>query len=107
MAKLRIQIFDPPMCCPTGMCGPTIDSTLIKIHEALSRIQKEYNGKVEVTRHLFGKDLPAFLSNSLVMKLIRQKGPEVLPITALGSRVIKSGSYPTFEELKELIENHL
>jgi len=89
------------------MCGPTIDPTLIKIYEALSRIQKEYNDRIEVTRHLFGKDLPAFLSNSAVMALIRQKGPEVLPITALGGRVLKSGSYPTFEELKELVENHL
>ncbi len=107
MVKVKIQIFDPPMCCPTGMCGPTIDPTLIEIHEAIGQVEKEYNGKVKVTRHLFGKDVQPFLSNKKVLSLIRENGPSTLPITTVDGDIIKSGSYPSYEELKNLVETQL
>lgn len=107
MSKLTIQIFDPPMCCPTGMCGPAIDPVLIEVHEAITKIHKEYDGKVEVSRHLFGKDVQPFLANNKVLSLIREKGSGTLPITAIDGEIIKNGSYPTYEELKELVEKHL
>lgn len=107
MPTVKIQIFDPPMCCPTGMCGPTIDPVLIHVHEAIARIHKEYDGTVEVTRHLFGKDVQPFLTNNKVLSLIREEGPGTLPITAIDGEIIKNGSYPTYEELKELAEKHL
>ena len=25
----KVQVFDPPMCCPTGVCGPEVDPTLV------------------------------------------------------------------------------
>lgn len=104
MAKARIQIFDPPMCCPTGMCGPTIDPVLIGAQEAIARISEEYDGQVEVTRHLFGKDVPAFLSNKEVLSLVRVKGPSALPITVVNGEIMKSGSYPSYDELRSLVE---
>lgn len=24
-----VEIFDPPMYCPTGLCGPALDQTLL------------------------------------------------------------------------------
>ena len=107
MPKTKIQIFDPPMCCPTGMCGPTIDPVLIEVHEAIAKIHKEYDGKVEVTRHLFGKDIQAFLSNKKVLSLIREKGPSALPIATVNGEIAKSGSYPSYEELRSLAEKHI
>lgn len=107
MTKLEIQIFDPPMCCPTGMCGPTIDPRLIEIHEAIGRIHKEYDGKVEVRRHLFGQDVQPFLSNGKVLSLIREKGSSVLPITTLNGDIVKSGAYPSYEELKSLVKKRI
>jgi hypothetical protein len=32
---VTIEIFDPPMCCPTGVCGPTIDPALVDLQEAV------------------------------------------------------------------------
>ncbi|MCL6429778.1 MAG: arsenic metallochaperone ArsD family protein [Anaerolineae bacterium] len=29
----RLEIFDPPLCCPTGLCGPTVDKTLLDVNE--------------------------------------------------------------------------
>jgi len=101
---IKVEIFDPPMCCPTGMCGPTIDPVLIEIHETLCRIKDEYDGLAEVTRHLFGSDTKSFLSNPGVLSLIREKGPDVLPITTINGEIIKSGSYPSYQEIKNLLD---
>lgn len=24
----KIEVFEPSMCCPTGVCGPSVDTTL-------------------------------------------------------------------------------
>ena len=34
-----VEIFDPPMCCPTGMCGPTIDQTFLDLNEMVLALQ--------------------------------------------------------------------
>ena len=34
-----VELFDPPMCCPTGMCGPTIDQTLLDVNEMMLTLQ--------------------------------------------------------------------
>ena len=30
-----VEIFDPPLCCPTGLCGPVLDTTLVDLSEAI------------------------------------------------------------------------
>ena len=30
-----VEFFDPPMCCPTGLCGPTLDQTLLDVNEMI------------------------------------------------------------------------
>lgn len=107
MSRTKIQIFDPPLCCPTGMCGPTVDPALIEIHEAATKIQKEFGDQVELTRHIFGKDVRAYLGNQLVLDLIRQKGASVLPLTLIGGDVVRSGSYPSYDELKRVLHERL
>jgi hypothetical protein len=27
---MKIEIYDPPMCCPSGVCGPSVDPKLVK-----------------------------------------------------------------------------
>ncbi len=36
-----VEIFDPPMCCPTGLCGPTLDQTLLDVNEMILTLQSE------------------------------------------------------------------
>ncbi len=40
-ANADIEIFDPPMCCPTGLCGPTLDQTLLDVDEMVLELQAE------------------------------------------------------------------
>jgi hypothetical protein len=96
---LKIEIFDPPMCCPTGICGPTVDQTMINVNEMIDSLQKE---GVRVERYQMTSQPHAFLNNPEVMKLVQEKQMAALPITVISNRVIKSGSYPTLEEINKI-----
>lgn len=92
-----VEIFDPPMCCPTGLCGPALDQTLLDLNEMLLALQSE---GITVQRYQMTSSPQAFLSNPEVMSLVREKQMEALPITAVHGTVIKVGEYPTLAEIK-------
>ena len=41
IGQADVEIFDPPMCCPTGLCGPTLDQTLLDVNEMILSLQAE------------------------------------------------------------------
>jgi hypothetical protein len=92
-----IEIFDPPLCCPTGLCGPVLDTTLVDLSEAIFTLEAE--GRT-VVRHMMTADPHAFMKNREVYELIRQRQLEVLPITVIGGRIVKTDAYPTLAELE-------
>ncbi len=55
---VRVEIFDPPMCCPTGLCGPTMDPVLLDIYEAVLKIKAEYDGRAVIERYVLGHGMP-------------------------------------------------
>jgi hypothetical protein len=93
----RVEFFDPPMCCPTGLCGPTLDQTLLDVNEMILSLQAE---SVRVERYQMASNPNAFLGNAEVMKLVRAKEMAALPIVVVHGSVIKVGAYPTLAEIK-------
>lgn len=96
VAPADVEFFDPPMCCPTGLCGPTLDQTLLDVSEMILTLQKE---SLRVERYQMASNPNAFLANVDVMKLIREKQMEALPIIVVQGKVIKVGAYPSIEEV--------
>ena len=103
----KIEIFDPPMCCPTGLCGPNIDPALLDVNEAILRIQKEYGDRVNIQRYLLSQQGPKFIQTKAVMELLKKYGVEALPITVVDAEVVKQKAYPTYDELKGYVETQL
>ncbi len=97
LAAPDVEIFDPPLCCPTGLCGPVLDTTLVDLSEAIFTLEAE--GRT-VVRHMMTADPQAFMRNREVYELIRQRQLEVLPITVMGGRIVKTDAYPTLDELR-------
>lgn len=97
----RVEIFDPPMCCPTGLCGPTIDSTLLDVNEMVLRLQSQ---GVAVERHQMSTQPQAFLNNAEVYRLVREQQLAALPITTINGKVIKVGAYPTLAEVQAALD---
>lgn len=101
--KIQIEIYDPPMCCPSGLCGPDIDPALLDVNEAILNVKKEFDGQVNIERYLLSQQGPKFMQQPEVMKRLQLYGVEILPLTLVDGRVVKEKSYPTYDELKKLI----
>jgi len=107
VAKVKIAIFEGPMCCPGGLCGPAPDPTLIDAQNAMKEIQKEFKDSVEVARVNIVTDFKGFLDNLDVYQKITKEGLSVLPITKINDRVIAERGYPTLETLRNELERLL
>jgi hypothetical protein len=92
-----LEIFDPPMCCSTGLCGPSLDQTLLDVNDLVLALQAE---GVTLGRYQMSSRPDAFLSNAEVMRLVRERNLEALPITMVGGRVIATGAYPSAAEVR-------
>lgn len=96
-----VELFDPPMCCPTGLCGPTLDQTLLDVNEMVLALTTE---GIPVARYQMASQPQAFLSNAEVVSLIREREMAALPITVVRGKVIKIGEYPTLAEVRAALE---
>ncbi len=96
-----VEFFDPPMCCPTGLCGPTLDQTLLDVNETVLTLQAE---GFQVERYQMTGQPQAFLSNPDVMRLVREQQMAALPITMVRGKVVKVGAYPTLAEVKTYLD---
>lgn len=100
---VRVEIFDPPMCCPTGVCGPTIDPVLLDVNEMILSLQSE---GITVGRYQMASNAQAFVSNREVFRLVREKQLAALPITVVKGNVVKIGAYPTIAEVRAALNGH-
>ncbi|OLS34834.1 arsenite efflux transporter metallochaperone ArsD [Bacillus sp. MRMR6] len=98
---MKLEIYDPAMCCPTGVCGPTIDPELARVASALFLLNSK---GLSVTRYNLGTEPQAFIENVKVNQLLNERGTEVLPLVLIDGNVVKEGSYPSNPELASWFE---
>lgn len=93
----KVEIFEPALCCPTGLCGPSVDQNLVR----LTAIQRSVNhsGKAMIVRRNLAQNPDAFLRNPQVAELLKTDDMSCLPITLVDGTVKKTGAYPTNAEL--------
>ncbi len=94
---MKLEIFEPSLCCESGVCGPEPDKALI---ELLNTIQLLKTAGVETKRYAINQAPLVFVHNTLVRDFIKANGPGKLPLVILDNHIIKVGAYPTIEELK-------
>ena len=93
-----IEIFDPAMCCPTGLCGTNIDPNLMRIAVIVETLKRQ---GVTVVRHNLRDEPQAYVSNTKVNEVLQARGVESLPITLVDGEVAVSGEYPTTAQMSE------
>ncbi|NHC41308.1 arsenite efflux transporter metallochaperone ArsD [Bacillus sp. MM2020_1] len=94
----KVEIFDPALCCSTGVCGPSVDPELTRVATAIFLIEKK---GFDIKRYNLGFEPGIFVDNKEVNKVLHEKGPDSLPVTLVEGRIAKIGAYPTNEELAE------
>ena len=95
-----LQIYDPAMCCSTGICGPDVDPDLANFSSLLSQLQQR---GVKVERYNLGQQPVAFVQNAKVKILLEREGVEVLPAIFHNGGLLLKGRYPNREERGEWI----
>jgi len=97
----KLMIYEPAMCCATGVCGPSVDPELLRISVIINKI-KANGGQVE--RVNLTDNPMVFVTETQINELLNIKGIEVLPITTLNNEVIKTGAYLSDEEMLSYLE---
>lgn len=96
----RMRVFDPPMCCSTGVCGPSVDPVLPQFASDLEWIRGQ---GVEVERYNLAQQPQAFAASETVKAVLRRFGTGCLPLVLVDEEVAHQGSYPSRELLCQLL----
>ena len=96
-----MKIFEPAMCCPTGLCGVSVDPELLRISSVLNTLKK--NGIVVQRYNLTGTPME-FVNNQAVSEFLNKFGPEKLPVVLVDDVIVIAGRYPTNSEFTVWLE---
>jgi hypothetical protein len=96
-----LQVFDPPMCCSTGVCGPDVDPKLPRFAADLDWLKAQ---GVIVQRHNLSQNPAAFVENAVVAAALRDQGEAALPAVLLNGKLALAGRYPDRAELAALLK---
>jgi hypothetical protein len=95
---MKIEIYDPAMCCPTGLCGPNINPDLMRISAVLELLKRK---GVDIERHNLRDEPALFVSNKTVNDYLTKEGADGLPVTLVDGEIKVMKSYPTNKQLSE------
>jgi AhpD family alkylhydroperoxidase len=96
----RLNIYDPAMCCSTGVCGPTVDPVLVRFAADVKWLQEQ---GAEVQRFNLSQSPAAFVENERVKQALTEKGEGALPLLLVDGQVLASGHYPERDQLIEAL----
>ena len=95
-----IQVYDPPMCCSTGICGTDIDPDLVSFAAMLAQLGQH---GIHIERFNLGRQPMAYARNPTVKALLEKEGVEGLPLIFWDDEVHLKGRYPTKAERPDWI----
>lgn len=97
----KLSIYEPAMCCPTGLCGVGVNPELMRISTVLNTLK---NSGVVVERYNLNSAPMEFVTNQAVNAYLNAHGPEGLPLVLLNNQIVIERRYPTNEELTKLLD---
>jgi sulfur carrier protein ThiS len=95
-----IQVFDPALCCSSGVCGVDIDQALVNF--AADADWAKQNG-ANIERFNLAQQPMAFAENQTVKSFLERSGQEALPLVLVDGEVALAGRYPNRSELTRWI----
>ncbi len=95
----KIEVYDPAMCCSTGVCGTEVDPKLIQFAGDLAWLKEQ---GVAVERFNLAQQPAAFASNALVGEALKAQGNACLPLLLVDGAIATRSIYPNREQLAVL-----
>lgn len=91
----KLEVYDPAMCCATGVCGPEVDPVLVAFAADLKWVAEQ---GVAVQRYNLGTEPQAFAANPAVVKEM-EAGMDRLPIIAIDGQIVSTGVHLSRDQL--------
>lgn len=91
-----IQIFDPAMCCNTGVCGVDVDPSLVTFAAEVDWAKQQ---GAQIERFNLSQQPLVFANNAIVKGLLESAGQTALPVTLVDGQMTLAGRYPSREDL--------
>ena len=96
----KIRIYEPAMCCSTGVCGVSVDPELLRMSSLVEKLDKK---GIDIKRFNLNNAPQEFVENKKVNEILNEKGEDILPLTMVDDEIIKTGAYPSNEEFEEIL----
>jgi len=96
----KLEVFDPPMCCSTGVCGPNVDPALVQFGSDFLWVAGQ---GINVERYNLAQQPQAFAANEIVKAMLAEDGNACLPLILVDGEIASTGQYPTRDELAKLV----
>ena len=94
----KLSIYDPAICCSTGVCGVNVDQDLVKITADLDWLKTK---GAQVERFNLSQQPMAFVENTIIKSILEDSGADILPVSTIDGEVVLKGRYPERKELAE------
>jgi len=96
--KNILEVFDPAMCCSTGVCGPDVDDSLADFANDVKWLKSK---GIDVQRFNLGQEPEAFKMNPSVLSRLKKEGTDCLPLILVNGELVAEGGYPDRQQLTE------
>jgi len=95
---MNVRVFDPAMCCSTGVCGPSVDPKLVRFSADLEWLK---TSGASVERFNLAQQPAAFVEHAAVKQALAARGEAALPLVLVEGEVKCAGAYPSREQLAD------
>ena len=97
----KMCIYEPALCCETGLCGVNVDPELLRISTALNTLKNE---GVVIERYNLNNAPMEFVKSSIVNQYLNEKGVDGLPVVTVDGEIVLAGRYPANDEILTLLD---
>lgn len=91
-----LEIFDPALCCSTGVCGVEVEQALVSF---AADVEWARHQGAKIERFNLAQQPLMFAENTTVNAFLQRSGQEALPLLLLNGEVALAGRYPSRSEL--------
>ncbi len=92
----KIEVFEPALCCATGVCGADVDQGLVTFSADLDFVRSRGG---DVSRYNLASEPLAFATNDAVRAFLQIVGSDGLPLVLVDGVTAMTGRYPDRAQL--------
>lgn len=92
----KVQVFEPALCCATGVCGEDVDQRLVRFSADLDYVRSRGG---DVSRYNLASEPSAFAESDTVKAFLHVAGSDGLPLVLVDGVTAMTGRYPDRAQL--------